>query len=407
MDLHAALESGQRSTGGREQVRLRHLLLAVEVALSLVLLAGAGLMMKSTARLLAVNPGFETGHLLTMQVSLPRQYNSGPAVTAFHARMLERIAALPGVAGVGTTSALPLAGTGNTGTLQVVGRPEDKKVTVYVRDVSRGYLRALGIPLIAGRAFDERDRPGSARVVMVNRRLTRTVFPNDDPIGKRIQFPWSNGELEIAGVVGDENTVSLDTELRPVVYFPYEQGPDSGWGMVVRTAGAASGLASAIRAEVRTLDAQVPVFDVKTMDQMISDSPSTVMRRYPAMLMGAFAAIALVMASIGIYGLIAYGVSRRMHEIAVRIALGAGPLDILRLVTGQGMAAALGGIAAGLVCAAMLTRGLEKLLFGVTPLDPATFAAVPAVLLMAAVLASVLPARRAIRVAPGEALGRE
>jgi putative ABC transport system permease protein len=207
------------------------------------------------------------------------------------------------------------------------------------------------------------------------------------------------------GVAGDENTVSLDTELRPVVYFPYDRDPEAAWGMVVRTNGSAAGMAVAVRNQVRSLDPEIPVFLMRTMDQVISEAPSTVMRRYPAMLMGAFAAIALLMATIGTYGLVAYGVSQRMHEIAVRIALGAGPGDILRLLMGKGLAAALAGLAVGLGGAALLTRGLEKLLFAVRPLDPATFALVSGVLLCAALAASFLPARRAMRVSPGEALG--
>jgi putative ABC transport system permease protein len=408
-DLHTALESGQRSTGGRGHLRLRHALLVAEVAISLVLLAGAGLMMRSTAHLLEVNPGFAPQRLLTMDMALPfRKYDTGSKATAIHDRILERVAGLPGVSAVGTTSVLPLTNGGNTGTLQVIGRPDDsEKTTVYVRTISAGYLRAIGLPLLAGRTFDERDRPGSPEVILVNRRLAGTVFPNEDAVGKRIHFPWHKAPLEIVGVVGDENTVSLDTELRPVVYFPYTQDSDVAWGMVVRTSGAGAGLGAAIRQAVSTLEPEAPVYHLRTMDQVIADAPSTVMRRYPAMLMGAFAIIALLMAVIGTYGLVAYGVSQRMHEIGVRIALGAGPRDILRLVMGQGLTLTLLGLALGLACAAVVTRGLEKLLFDVKPLDPATFAVAPALLLAAALLASFVPARRAIRVAPGEALGRE
>jgi putative ABC transport system permease protein len=407
-DLHAALESGHRATGGREHLRLRHALLVAEVAISLVLLTGAGLMMKSTARLLEVNPGFNPQRLLTIEMSLPRTYTSVAKAAAFHDRLLERIAALPGVTGAGTTSALSLANSGNTGTLQVVGRPTDsEKITAYIRDISSGYLRAMGIPLLAGRNFDDRDVYKGPRVVLVNQRTVRAAFGKEDPVGKRIAFPWIDGTLEIVGVVGDENTVSLDTELRPVVYFPYRQSTDGAWGLVVRAGGSTAGLASAIRAETRALDPAVPVYAVRTMEQVIADAPSTVMRRYPAMLMAVFAGIALLMATIGTYGLVAYGVSQRMHEIGVRIALGAGPADILRLVMGQGIGLALAGIAVGLVCAAVVTRGLEKLLYGVKPLDPATFAVVVAVLLGAAVMASFIPSRRATRVAPGIVMGSE
>jgi putative ABC transport system permease protein len=409
METHAALESGRRATGGREQSRLRDALLTVEVAISVVLLAGAGLMVKSTLRLLSVNPGFDPHGLLTMEVSLPRKgYDTAARVLAFHDRMLERLGALPGVRAAGTTSVLPLTDGGNTGTLRVEGRPDTaEKTTVYVRTVSPGYLRALGIPLLAGRGFDARDIAGATRVVVVNHRLALSAFAGEDPVGKRIYFPWSGGMLQIVGVAGDENTVSLDTELRPVVYFPFAQGPNSAWGLIVRGEGPPATLAGAVRRALRAMESEAPVYAVRAMDQVIAESPATVQRRYPALLMGSFAAIALVMAVIGIYSLVAYGVTRRVHEIGVRIALGARPKDILRLTMSQGILPALAGIAAGLVCAALLTRGLARLLFGVTPLDPATFAAVSAVLLGAALAASFIPAQRATRLPPGVALGSE
>jgi predicted permease len=409
VSLGAVLESGHRTTGGREHLRLRHALLVAEVAISLVLLTGAGLMMKSTARLLAVSPGFDPSHLLTLEIALPPStYNTSVKAKAFHDRMMERIGAIAGVRATASTSVLSLTNGGNTGTLQVVGRPDtSEKITVYVRDISTEYLRAMGIPLLAGRSFDARDVVGATRVVLINRRLMRDAFPNEDPIGRRISFPWSGGPLEIAGVVGDENTVGLDTELRPVVYFAYAQGPNRSWDTVVSASGAPAAIAAAVRAEVRAIDPNVPVYLVRTMQQVIDDAPSTLMRRYPAMLMGAFAAIALLIAAIGTYGLVAYGVSRRMHEIGVRIALGARPTDIFRLVMGQGMVLVLVGIGAGLAAAALLTRGLEKLLFGVKPLDLATFALVSAVLLVSALAASFLPARRASRIPPGTAMGSE
>jgi putative ABC transport system permease protein len=207
-------------------------------------------------------------------------------------------------------------------------------------------------------------------------------------------------------VAGDENTGSLDSEVQPVVYFPYSQTLDGGWSTVVRTAGLATGVIAAVRNEVRALDPEVVVSRVRTMEQVIADAPYTVMRRYPAMLMGAFAAIALLMAIIGTYGLVAYGVSQRRHEIGVRVALGARPADILRLVMGRSLALALAGIAVGVSTAAVLTRALQKLLFGVTPLDPATFAVVASVLLGAVLAASFIPARRATQMPPG-AMGGE
>jgi predicted permease len=404
-DLHATLESGHRSTGGREHLRLRHALLVAEVAISLVLLTGAGLMMRSTAKLLAVNPGFNPQGLLTLNVSLPfKTYNTQAKVGAFHDRLMERIEALPGVVGTGTVSVLPLTGGLATGGFQVVGRTDpSEKFGFSIRDISSGYLHAIGVPLIAGRNFDNRDAADGPRVVMINRKLARAAFPHEDPVGKRVVFPWIKGQVEIVGVAGDENTGSLDAEVQPVVYFPYSQGLGGGWSTVVRTAGPATGLIAAVRNEVRVLDPEVVVFRVRTMEQVITDAPYTVVRRYPAMLMGAFAAIALLMAVIGTYGLVAYGVSQRLHEIGVRVALGARPADILRLVMGRSLALALAGIAVGVGSAAVLTRGLQKLLFGVKPLDPATFAVVAAVLVGAVLAASFIPARRATQVPPGVA----
>ena len=406
-NLHAVLESGHRSTGGREH--LRHGLLVAEVAISLVLLVGAGLMMRSTAKLLAVNPGFNPQGLLTLNVSLPfKTYNTKAKVGAFHDRLMEHIEALPGVVGTGTVSMLPLTGGLATGGLQVVGRPDpSEKFGFSFRNISSGYLHAIGVPLIAGRNFDNRDVADGPRVVMINRKLARTAFPHDEPVGQRVVFPWINGQVEIVGVAGDENTGSLDSEVQPVVYFPYSQTLDGGWSTVVRTAGLATGVIAAVRNEVRALDPEVVVSRVRTMEQVIADAPYTVMRRYPAMLMGAFAAIAMLMAVIGTYGLVAYGVSQRLHEIGVRVAMGARPADILRLVMGRSLALALAGIAVGVGSAAVLTRGLQKLLFGVKPLDPATFAVVAAVLVGAVLAASFIPARRATQVLPGVAMSGE
>ena len=405
-NLHAALESGHRSTGGREHLRLRHALLVAEVAISLVLLAGAGLMMRSTAKLLAVDPGFNPQGLLTLNVSLP--FNTKAKAGAFHDRLMERIQALPGVIGTGTVSMLPLTGGLATGEMQVVGRTDpSEKFGFSFRNISSGYLHAIGVPLIAGRNFDNRDVANGPRVVMINRKLARAAFPHEEPVGKRVVFPWIQGQVEIAGVAGDENTGSLDTEVQPVVYFPYSQTLDGGWSTVVRTAVPATAMIAAIRNEVLTLDPEAMVFRMRSMEQVITDAPYTVMRRYPAMLMGAFAAIALLMAVIGTYGLVAYGVSQRRHEIGVRVALGARPADILLLVMGRSLALALTGIAVGVGSAAVLTRGLQKLLFGVKPLDPATFAVVAAVLVGAVLAASFIPARRAAQVPPGVAMGGE
>ncbi len=409
-NFQPALQAGRRTSAGSEHQRLRRILLVSEVAISLMLLIGAGLMMKSTARLLAVDPGFRPQNLLTMQVAVPGvRYQTRDLQHSFWSRLLGRIEALPGVSAAGTVSVLPLGGGGNSGTMRIPNRPETAlhPWEVNVRTISRGYLPAMGVPLLSGRAFDGHDVTGAPQVAMINQTLARIAFPAQDPIGKQIEFEWSGGPLQVVGVTADENTQSLDSAIRPVVYFPDLQGGTTVVNIVVRTAAAPMSLSRAIRAETQALDPEAAVYLMQTMEQVIADSPSTFTRRYPALLMGLFAAIALVMATVGTYGLVAYAVTQRTHEIGIRIALGASGADILRLVIGQGISLVLAGIAIGLAGAALLTRALTKLLFGVQPLDPAVFALVSAILLSAAVFASYIPARRALRVEPAIALGTE
>jgi putative ABC transport system permease protein len=265
----------------------------------------------------------------------------------------------------------------------------------------------MGVPLIAGRAFDAHDIAGAPQVAMINQNLARIAFPAQDPVGQQIEFEWSGGPLQVVGVTADENTGSLDAAIRPVVYFPDLQGGSTVVNIVVRSASAPLALSRAIRDEVQALDPEAAVYLMQTMEQVIADSPATFTRRYPALLMTLFAAIALVMATVGTYGLVAYAVTQRTHEIGIRIALGAASSDILRLVIGQGITLVLLGIALGLAGAAILSRALTNLLFGVQPLDPAIFALVSAILLAAAILACYIPARRALRVEPGIALASE
>jgi predicted permease len=409
-DFQPALQAGRRTSASGEHQRLRRLLVVWEVAISLVLLVGAGLMMKSTARLLSVDPGFRPEQLLTMQVAIPGvRYQGSPVQTAFWDRLLARIQAMPGVRSAGIVSILPLGGGGNTGTMRIPGRPETAlhPWEVNVRTISRGYLATMGVPVLAGRLFDGRDAAGAPKVVQLNQKLAGLAFPGQDPLGKLVEFEWSGGPLQVVGVTADENTTSLDAQFSPVVYFPNLQGGGTVFDVVVRSSAAPVTLSRAIREEIRGMDPEAAVYLMKTMEEVIADSPATFTRRYPALLMGLFAAIALVMAAVGTYGLVAYAVTQRTHEIGIRMALGAGNADILRLVVGQGIALVLAGIVIGLAGAALFTRALTKLLFAVQPFDASVFAAVSALLIFAAILASYLPARRAIRVEPGIALGSE
>jgi putative ABC transport system permease protein len=303
---------------------------------------------------------------------------------------------------------LPLTGGSNTGTMRVDSLGAASPVyTVGVRTISPRYFQTLGLPLLSGRVFDERDQPAATHVVLLNQKLAREAFPGQSPLGRQISFPWSGGPLEVVGVVGDENTVTLDSPIRPAVYFPLTQGADHFEGLVVRTAGNPAVVIGALRSQARALDPQVSVYAVRTMDELIADSPATFQRRYPAFLIGIFAGIALLMATIGTYGMVAYAVSQRRQEIGIRIALGAQRGDIFRLVVGQGMVLAAAGVAIGLVGAMLVTRALSGLLFGVKPTDPATFLIVAAVLLGAAFAASGIPAMRAARVEPVSVLAAE
>ena len=407
--FHDVLKGGRGTSAGSSHQSLRRALLVAEVAISLVLLAAAGLMMKSTVRLLSVNPGFATAHLITAQLAVPGvRYPKAPELLQFYSRVLAGIEATPGVRGAALVSVLPLTGGSNTGTLRVDSMGAASPVyTVSVRTISPGYFQTLGIPLLGGRTFDERDRAGAAKVVLLNERLAREAFPGQSPLGRQVSFPWSGGPLEVAGVVGDENTVTLDSPVRPAVYFPLLQGPDHYENLVVRTSGNPAAITGALRTQVRALDPQVSIYDLRTMDEVIADSPAAFERRYPAFLIGMFAAVALMMATIGTYGIVAYAVAQRRQEIGIRIALGAQRGDIFRLVVGQGMALAVIGVAIGIAGAALVTRALSGLLFGVTPSDPATFLLVSGILLGAAFVASCIPALRASRVQPATVLGND
>jgi putative ABC transport system permease protein len=411
-DLNEALKEGGRTGGGSARQSLRSLLVISEIALALVLLIGAGLMMRSVLGLLRADPGFNLDNLLTMQLSLPSSKYSEPEQRiAFHEQLYESIKTLPGVEGVAATSLLPLSGGGDTGSLLVIGKNMDpaQAPEVNVRTVSADYHTMMSIPLIRGRFFTDRDRLDTKMVVVINHQLARTVFPDQDPVGQRVTFGFLTGQppLEIVGVVGDEKVVSLDVKATMVLYFPHLQGPDSTMALVVRTASEPGSLISAVEREVRALDEDLPVYSAMSMKELVSNSPSTFARRYPALLIGIFAAVALLLASVGIYGVISYAVTQRTHEIGVRMALGATSKDMLRLVVGQGLALTLIGVGMGLVGALALTRFLSSFLFGVGATDPATFAGVSVVLIAVTILACYIPARRAAKVDPMVALRYE
>jgi putative ABC transport system permease protein len=413
LDLHSALKEGGRTSGEGSRRRLRDLLVVGEIALALVLLVGAGLMMKSLMRLLEVDPGFDPKNVLTFSVSLPAaKYDQNEEVYAFHHQLISRLESLPGVKGAGTVTVIPLIG-GNTTRFYDAAQPRPApggETEANLREVSDNYFRVLGVPLIAGRHFTERDNADAPGVLIVNQTLAKRVFPNGDAVGQRLIFSGDDSTPnQIVGVVGNEKVNGLAEQTTPVVYYPFLQDttPALTKNLVVRTAGDPAALVSAIRNECRELEPGLTVAQVMTMEQIIANSPSTFMRRYPALLIGVFAAVALLLAAIGIYGVMSYSVSQQTREIGVRLALGARKLDVLRLVIGRGMLLALAGVGVGVVAAFGLTRLMTGLLFGVEASDPATFGLIALLLVMVALLACYVPARRASKIDPLTALRHE
>ncbi|HEX8501292.1 MAG TPA: ABC transporter permease [Pyrinomonadaceae bacterium] len=414
VDLNASLKEGGRSDAhaGAGMRRLRGLLVVGEVALSLVLLVGAGLMMRSFLRLQQVDVGVNPANVLTMSVPLPSaRYREPERRSAFFQQLVERVGALPGVREVGAVSNLPLSGSRWGRSLTVEGRAALSVGAAPVINhcvVTPGYFRAMGIPVLAGRDIAEADAKDAPKVTVVDERLAREYWPGESPLGKRVRFgpPESNEPWHtVVGVVGGVRHERPDAATRMSVYVPYQQIPVREMTLAVRTGGDPAGLAVAVRSQVRGLDPDQPVTDVRTMGEVITSA--IWQPRLHAILFGVFAAVALALASVGIYGVMSYAVTQRTHEIGIRIALGAKPRDILRLVVGHGLALTLVGIALGAASAFALTRVMTSLLFEVSPADPATFAANVALLTAVSLVACYIPARRATRVDPLVALRYE
>jgi putative ABC transport system permease protein len=412
-DLNEALKEGGKGSPGAGRSRVRNLLVVAEVALALVLLAGAGLLINSFIRLRGVDAGFNPDNLLTMKVVLPdTRYDEPNERSAFYDALLERVHSLAGVESAAVTTSLPLTFKGNSIGFTIEGRPEpapDQIPIAVTRVISHGYFKTMGIPLLQGRQFGDQDTKESAGAVVVSETMARTFWPGEDAIGKRIkrgrynsQQPW----ITVVGVVGNVRQFELETEGRPLMYLPYEQADFfAPRDLVVRTAGDPLSLVAAVRNEVWAVDRDQPVSNISTMEEILSESLAA--QRFNMLLLGIFAAIALVLAAVGIYGVMSYSVTQRTHEIGVRMALGATPSDVLRMVVGHGGRLVLAGIAIGLVAAFALTRVMASMLFGVGAADPATFAAISVVLASVALLASYLPARRATKVDPMIALRYE
>jgi putative ABC transport system permease protein len=407
LDLNDVLKEGGRSgTGGVLKQRVRSVLVVSEIALALMLLIGAGLLIKGFWRLRSVDPGFKTDNLLTMRLELPEsRYKEIPKQTQFRETVLERLNSLPGVQAA-MVSELPLSGDQLTHNFIIDGRPPLEIGTepeLNTRSVAGSYFRTMNIPVIQGRDLTLQDRADAPKVGLVNESFVRQYFPDESPIGKRIR--WARVDppqwMTIVGVVGDVKHFGLNQPEEPAFYSPYFQS-DQPWKrwmyLVVRSDGDSASLAGQVKSEVWAVDKLLPVTKVKTMSEVMSASIAG--QRFNLTLMSVFAVTALLLAAVGIYGVIAFSVTQRSHEIGVRIALGAQTRDVLRLVVGQGLKLTLIGIGLGLLGAYAVTRLMQSLLFGVSATDPATFVALAALLAAVALLASYVPARRATRVDP-------
>ena len=408
-----ALKEGGRSATGGPRNRVRALLVVVEVALSLVLLIGAGLLGKSFLLLSEVRPGFDPEHVLSTDLSLAKtKYPKAEQQQSAFAEIVKRAAALPGVEAAAVIYPLPFGGTGTANTFVIAGRPavrpEDKPISNH-RVISPDYFRALNIPLLRGRSFDERDTQHAPPVLLVNETFARRFFAGTEALGQHIMIEGEAGDRavpparEIIGVVGDVRHESLDTESGPEYYVPYTQAPEAFMSLVVRSSGTnPESLAATVREAIRQIDKDQYVAAIQPMTQLVADSVAR--RRFNTLLTGLFAVVALLLASIGIFGVMNYTVAQRTQEIGLRVALGAQTRDVLRLVLGQGMQLILFGLAVGLATSLALTRVLAGMLYGVTPTDPQTFAAVSLLLAGVALLACYIPARRATKVDPLVAL---
>jgi putative ABC transport system permease protein len=413
------LKDESRGGTATAQPRLRNAVVVAEIAVSLVLLVGAGLMLQSLRALLHQDAGFDRRNLLVFSVSLPdssypseKNYpGDSPAARLFEHQFSEKLSNLPGVQGVGVTSALPIGGSGGTIRFVLQGRPtvQGQEDECDILTVTPGYFSTLKVPLISGRLFSATDKLEAPWVAMVNQAFVNKYFPNEEAVGKRTRFTFDAKEpyREIVGVVGNVAQDDLAGPPTPVIYVANEQGPSTFLTYMVRTAGDPAAFVGSAQAALHQIDQQLPLIQPQTMEHFTNQTGSVFLRRYPSLVMGSFAGLALVLAMIGLYGLISYTVQQRTREIGIRMALGAQPADVLKLVIGQGVGAVLGGVAIGVVAALALTRLMASLLFGVRPTDLVTFSSVAVLLTGVALAASYIPARRAMRTDPLNALRHE
>ncbi len=409
VNLVEHLKEGQRGSAAGLRSRLRGLLVVSQVALALVLLVGAGLLGQSFVRLVTLRPGFNPQNLLTVQLFLSSdKYKDRNAVSAFYERATQEFRSIPGVESVGATSAGPEFGGYEPVELLAEGQTvpasgEYPQARYY--NVGPDYFHTMQVPLLAGREFTDRDKAGAPEVAIINQTMARRFFPGEDPLGKKIMLVRDKQEVEIVGVVGDVRRFEIGEAIEPEIYWPYMQRPRWASYFALRTNADPTSIVAAVRSRVSDLDEDVSATNVSTVDQMVGAALRE--PRFNAALIGAFAGLALLLTSIGLYAVISYSVAQRTHEIGVRIAVGAGQTDIFKLIVGQGMLLTLIGVTIGLAASFALTRTISSLLFGVSATDPATFAGISLLLILVALVACYVPARRAMKVDPVVALRHE
>jgi predicted permease len=409
-NLQTNIQEGGERTGQRGGQHVRSFLAIAEISLAMVLLVAGGLLIRSFALVTSVNPGFDPKNVIEAEVSLPQfQYSTAQQWTAFSNELLARLHAQPGLRDSALAAPLPMDRQGEANfEFSIVGNPPlppGKSPTADYATVSPDYFRVMRIPLLRGRFFSEQDSPSNPKVAIISETLARRHFPNQDPIGRQMRFgfpPNTNVSREIVGVVGDVRDVALSQKPGPIMYVPFAQAPLWGGEVVVRSSLSASSVAAGIGQAVRSIDKDLPVTDIESFPEVLG--ASVAQERFRTLLLSSFSAIALILAAVGVFGVISYSVSRRTHEIGIRMALGSTPGTILRLVLGESARLVLAGLGVGLPAALVLARSLSSLLYGIRPSDPITFVAVALILTGVALLASYVPARRAMRVDPMVAL---
>jgi putative ABC transport system permease protein len=409
LDLNDALKQagGRGATGGHNW--LRNTLVIAEVALSLVLLIGAGLMIKTIINLNGVYSGFSAEKVLTLRTDLPaKKYADLRKRAAFYQQVIDRVRTLPGIVSVGYTTSVPLVWRGGTNGFEIEGKVPLPGMDANHRQISSDYFKTMSIPIRAGRTFNEYDGPDSQPVAMINETMARQFWSNENALGTRFRLSDESPWITVVGIAGDVNQMGLDVPVKAEMYFPYQQDSEAWCAprhLVVRTTGNPKGLAAIVTQSVWSVDKDQPVSDIKTMQEILDEEVSP--RSTQMWLMTSFAVLALLLASVGIYGVLSFAVAQRIPEIGVRMALGAQQTDVLKMIVGQGMILTISGVGIGLVAAFLLTRLMSGLLFGVNASDPTTFAIVVGVLAVVSFVACLIPARRATKVDPMVALRYE